>query len=253
MIRSVTTEALVISRHPLGEKDEVVLLFTPRLGCVKAVARGARKPTSVMVGALEPFNHLTVQLVKGRSMFKVAQVKPRRSFAGITVDLERIGYASFLLEVFRRSVWEGVDSKKIFELLLVCLEGVEKGKKVEGVCLWGLLRLLRILGYAPCLHQCVGCGSREGLKFFSPQGGGIVCSRCERRYEDRLSMSEGLSSVLRYLERCSKSAALRLRLSLSQFLAALNIVTKHCSYHCPGAIDCSKALRLYLYELCENL
>ena len=45
---------LVLRRIPLGEKDKIITLFSRELGKLRAVAKGARKPTSKLSGATEP-------------------------------------------------------------------------------------------------------------------------------------------------------------------------------------------------------
>ena len=63
-----TDEAVVLRTHNLGEADRIVTLLTRRHGKVRAVARGVRRSTSKFGARLEPFSHVDLQLVVGRSL-----------------------------------------------------------------------------------------------------------------------------------------------------------------------------------------
>ena len=69
------TDAIVLSRFDYGEADRIMTLFTPELGKFKAIAKGVRRPTSRLGGALEPLAELRVALARGRTFDVVTQVE----------------------------------------------------------------------------------------------------------------------------------------------------------------------------------
>ena len=64
--RSYRTEALVLKSTPMGEAGLIVTLYARYTGKLRAVVRGVRKPTSKMVGHLEPFNRVELALASPR-------------------------------------------------------------------------------------------------------------------------------------------------------------------------------------------
>ena len=52
--RTYRCEALTLKNTPLGESDLIVTFYTRDSGKLRAVAKGARKNSSRLVGHLEP-------------------------------------------------------------------------------------------------------------------------------------------------------------------------------------------------------
>ena len=71
------TDAIVLSRFDYGEADRIMTLLTPVQGKFKAIAKGVRRPTSRLGGALEPLAELRVALARGRTFDVVTQVRSR--------------------------------------------------------------------------------------------------------------------------------------------------------------------------------
>jgi DNA repair protein RecO (recombination protein O) len=55
-----TAEALVLRTYKLGEADRIVVFLTRDRGKKRGVAKGARRPRSRFVGALEPLTEVRV-------------------------------------------------------------------------------------------------------------------------------------------------------------------------------------------------
>jgi hypothetical protein len=73
--RLCVTDAIVLSRFDYGEADRIMTLFTPAHGKLKAIAKGVRRTTSRLGGALEPLAELRVALARGRTFDVVTQVE----------------------------------------------------------------------------------------------------------------------------------------------------------------------------------
>ncbi len=81
------TVALVLRRIPLGEKDKILTLFSRDLGKLRAVAKGARKPTSKLSGASEPLLLLRASLAEGSSLDVLSEAEVREAFPKLKSDL----------------------------------------------------------------------------------------------------------------------------------------------------------------------
>ncbi len=55
-----TADALVLRTYKLGESDRIVVFLTEDRGKKRGVAKGARRPKSKFVGALEPLTRVRV-------------------------------------------------------------------------------------------------------------------------------------------------------------------------------------------------
>jgi recombinational DNA repair protein (RecF pathway) len=66
------TRAIVLSRSPVGEASAFVVLLTPELGLVRALAQSVRKPQAKLSSALVTLAESEVVLVRGKDGWRLA-------------------------------------------------------------------------------------------------------------------------------------------------------------------------------------
>ena len=184
-VGTYTDEAVVLRTHKLGEADRIITLLTRQHGKVRAVAKGVRRTSSRFGARLEPFSHVDLQLVSGRSLDIVTQAVSRRLLGQPLLD----DYAAYTAaEAMVETADQLVAQEKEpalpqYLLLLGALrtlgQGTTDGPRPPAMVLDSyLLRALATAGYAPVLDGCAGCGRPGPQPFFSPQAGGLVCASC---------------------------------------------------------------------------
>ena len=99
--RTYRTEALVLRQASLGEADLLLSLLTPDQGKLRAVARGARRVTSRLVGHLEPLTRVNLAVARGRTRDVITQAQGLESFAALKGDLEAISHGIYVVSVQR--------------------------------------------------------------------------------------------------------------------------------------------------------
>lgn len=174
-------EGVVLRTHKLGEADRIVTLLTRANGRVRAVAKGVRRTTSRFGSRLEPFSHVDVMLATGRSLDVITQVETLHAF-GATVgsDYPRYTAGTAMLEAAERLTAEEREPAVQQYLLLVGGLRALAGREHDASLLLDafLLRSLAVAGFAPSFADCARCGEAGPHRFFSVQGGGMVCARC---------------------------------------------------------------------------
>ena len=78
--KSFRSQGIVLESKPLGEADLMVTLLTSDEGKLRAVARGARKTTSKLVGHLEPLNRVDISVARGKEFQYVSQAQVLENF-----------------------------------------------------------------------------------------------------------------------------------------------------------------------------
>ncbi|MFI5266557.1 MAG: DNA repair protein RecO, partial [Chloroflexota bacterium] len=91
------TEAIVLDRKDFGEADRLLTLYTPGMGKVRAIAKGARRTTSRLSGHLELFTHTSLVLVAGRNLDIVTQSQLIHSHERLREDLWRAALGFHIL------------------------------------------------------------------------------------------------------------------------------------------------------------
>jgi DNA repair protein RecO (recombination protein O) len=174
-------DAVVLRTQKLGEADRIVTLLTRRTGRVRAVAKGVRRTKSKFGGRLEPFSHVDVQLFVGRSLDIVTQVETHTPFGDRLVsDYPRYTAGTAMLETADRlTAEEREPALRLYLLLVGGLRALtEETHEARLVFDAFVLRALAVSGYAPALGECARCGVEGPHRWFSVQGGGMVCADC---------------------------------------------------------------------------
>lgn len=176
-------EAIVLLASEFGEGDRLVSFLTPERGVMRAVARGARRPTSRLGPHLIPFAHSRLLLWEGKGLSGISQAEVISARPRLRSDLRLFGEAALGAEVILACLPEGVPSHLPFRLFLRYLELLEGAGNFSLLPLWRcqfLLKLLHALGHRPEFRYCLGCGRPPGEGRFLPAEGGVYCSPCSR-------------------------------------------------------------------------
>src|SRR5918996_786767 len=179
--RLYKTEAIVLRSMDLGEADRVLTVLTPRLGKLRVIAKGIRRPRSRLGGGLEPFSDVHLELAD-------------------------------------RFCEGSADSHEAFGLLAQGLAGLDAAPAEvsrEIIARWFELHLLDAMGFRPELAGCVDCGAEIGPdgNGYSPVAGGVLGPECSHAALATRPISADALKVLRHLQRSGLGDVLRLRLT----------------------------------------
>ena len=214
--RLYRTDGLVLFRTDFGEADRLLTVFTPRLGRLRLLAKGARKPTSRKAGHVEPFTYVHLLVARGRNLDILSQVETLESFRPLREDLERTSQAYYLAELISSFIQEGDENPPLFDLALATLARLCEARDRMLALRFFELRCLGLVGYQPQLHFCVECQAHlePMTNYFHPPSGGVLCPR----HGEALRAAEPLAmptfKVLRYMQThpWDQAAALRIKL-----------------------------------------
>ncbi len=166
-----------------GESDKIVTFLTRDLGKITGIAKGAKRSKRRFVNVLEPFTAVDVTL----------RIRPHSDLAFInacvlaevyysfTKDLEKFGYASYVLELTDRLIRGQEAGAETYDLVRDVFRFLDRCRPEPGILRAFELHLLRQTGYEPVLHECQACGAayREaGRLFVQPLHGGVRCGSC---------------------------------------------------------------------------
>jgi len=213
--RLYNTEAVVLKKNELGEADNILTLYTPRLGKLRAVAKGVRRPKSKLGGHVELLTHSEMLLVQSQNLDIVTQSQTIESFLPLRDDLWRTSSALYVVELVDRFTAEGEENYPLFRLLVDTLHWLCRARHGELILRCFELRLFAYLGYQPQLQQCGGCHSslKPVTNFFTPSGGGLLCPHCHNREPIVYPLSPNALKVLRFLQRSPYASVDRLRIT----------------------------------------
>lgn len=243
--RLYKTDAIVLRRRDLGEADKVLVLYTPYLGKLSAVAKGVRRPTSKLGGHVELLTHSLMMLARGRNLDIVTQSQILRSFPGLRADLERASYAFYAAELVDRFTEEHIENQPLFRLLLNLLTHLEETDSPDLALRHFEMHLLGLVGYRPELRRCLACNTdlRPVSNFFGSGAGGMLCPVCGTR--DRLARPISLNAlkVLRFLQDAPSVGEARVNLDPRLSKELEGILTEYITYLLEGEVKSMRFLR----------
>lgn len=193
-----SVRGLVLRRTKLGESDVIVTLLAQDGSQLRAVAKGARKPTSSFASRLELFSVCDLLLVSGKSLDIVKEARLVEGNDHLRGSLDLVEAASPMVELLDKTTQSGLVDGRLFPMACAALSSLSKvgeGRPEESnalglaeraavVCAAELLKTSAVLGFCPRFDVCVGCGASLDLSHvpgtvpFSFVDGGLVCDSC---------------------------------------------------------------------------
>lgn len=188
------SEAFVLRTYPLKEADLVVSFLTRDQGKLRGVAKRARRPKSAFGAGLERLSHVRMAYFQRetRELVNLDSCELIRSQFDLVSDYWASVALDYFAEVSEQMLPAAEPNEKFFRLLLAVLENLRaagKGGKVWPAVTYFSLWAVRLSGWLPELHVCLGCGSvlDDGAgdvaperAFFGRGRAGLLCGHCRR-------------------------------------------------------------------------
>ena len=185
--RTYPERVIVLRKTRLREADLILTLLAEDGRQVRAVAKGALKPTGSFASRLELYSCADVLLVEGRSLDIVKEAKLVDAHAMLRFDYNRSICAAPMAELLALATQDELPVARLFPMTqaaLSCLEQSEERILPLVMCAY-LLKAASILGFRPSLANCAECGTarQRGMQWsFSYVAGGVVCPECPASY-----------------------------------------------------------------------
>jgi len=155
-----TADALVLRTYKLGESDRIVVFLTRDRGKKRGVAKGARRPRSKFVGALEPLTEVRVAYFEKeqRELVGVNYAETIRSPLSMTgpakaghsaPDGDALGYVGYFAELLDEWAQEADADDRLYRLGASMLDALASGAPVEPLARYFEYWLLRLQGVYP--------------------------------------------------------------------------------------------------------
>ena len=192
---------MVLSTMPIGEYDRRVVILTKEQGKISAFARGARRPNSPLVGAVNPFSFGEFTLYAGRTSYTIQSASISNYFAELREDVVGAYYGFYFLEFADYYTKESNDEREMLKLLYQTMRALINPHIPDRLIRYIFeLKALTINGQGPQVFQCVTCGDKDRPAVFSAAKGGLVCSECDGNVLDGMVLDNSTLYSMQYIE-----------------------------------------------------
>ena len=184
-----SVRGIVLRKTKLAETDLIVTLLADDGTQRRAVAKGARKPSSTFASRLELYAEADLLCSVGRSLDMVKEARLVRPNVRLRSSVELASCAAPAAELLCKVSQPGLEQPRLFEATAAGLAALDAAAPAQapGVAAALLIKTLGLVGLRPSLSQCVVCGGDATAVApqvpFSFSEGGVVCAGCRGQAE----------------------------------------------------------------------
>ena len=198
---------IVLRNTSLNDSASLLTLLTVECGKKTVTCHGARKLTSRMMPATQPFCFCQFVVSEKNNRLTLREAFLLESFFELRCDPLDCALGSYFLETATECARENEEEENLLQLLLNCLYALcHKIARRDQIKTVYELRLLGIEGSGPASENCVFCGKTiEKNCAFDPLEGGVVCPSCQKESVHPallLPFDAGAREALRYILTC---------------------------------------------------
>ena len=189
-----SVEGIILTETNYSESSKILNVLTRDYGLIGVMSKGCRNMKSKLRGVSRKLLYGTFHIYyKENGLSTLIGIDIINSFSKIIMDLSKISYASYILDLTNQVVKQSEESD-IFDLLINTLEKIEDG--FDPVTLTNILELkyLDFLGVSPNIDSCCHCGNSKQIVTLSSTHGGYICKNC---YQNETLVDEKTIKMIR--------------------------------------------------------
>ena len=248
----IKTKGLVLRLDPFSRTSQIVTWLTPDHGRTVTLAKGAMRVKNNLVGQYDCFYTCELLFYESRhsSLHTLKECSPLTTRPSFRDNWRASFTASYLCDLLNRLTPPGVACKRLFDWAEQTLDFLSKHGTSETVLTWAELKLLKLLGVAPQLSNCINCNTQSFHKdrpaYFSTSRGGLLCTACRQGEESHiLPLEQDVLGMLRGWEATdTPMMAKRTLCTPRQSASANQLLSDFIHYHLQSSLARDIALRL---------
>lgn len=199
-MKTIRTKGIIIAEKIMSDFDKVLTILTPNMGKIECVAKGARRPKSLLLAGTQFLCFGEYLLYKGSDAYSMNSCETIELFYNIRTDLDKLKYAAYYTKIINDITTENQNNYRILQLFLNTLYVLANtDKDLEFVTSIFRLRLMSISGFKPIIDECKECKEKENLNYFSIKDNGLKCKTCSKQDTGAIEITETTKDAIRYI------------------------------------------------------
>lgn len=173
----VDVEGIIINTKNYGDTSRIIDIFTKEYGVIGVMAKGCKSMKSNLRSVTDKLTYAIFTIYYKKDKLSIlSEASVINNFSNIKKDIEKISYASFLLDLTHQ-VYKQSEDNSLYDLLISALKKINDNFNPLIVTNIIELKYLEYLGVMPTLDGCTICGSKNVVTLSSDKGG-YICSKC---------------------------------------------------------------------------
>lgn len=161
-------EAVIIKLNDFAEADKLAILIGKDKGYIKAIAKGARKPTSKKTAFIDLGVIAKFHLAEGRTFNIITEILPIFLPEKLKTSLEKSALIYYIFELTEKFFRHTEQGNEIYEDLVFTLKTVEKKEDSEAILKTAIIfqiKLLFITGFLRNIIRTKKPGKKEARNY----------------------------------------------------------------------------------------
>ena len=126
---TIKTKGIVLLENNLGDYDKMLTMLTPGLGKISCVAKGARRPKSLLMAGSQFMCFADYLIYKGNDTYNINSCETIEFFYNIRTDLDKYKYAVHITKIILDVANENENSYRMLQLYLNTLYTISETDK----------------------------------------------------------------------------------------------------------------------------
>jgi DNA repair protein RecO (recombination protein O) len=173
----IDVEGIVINTKNYGDTSKIIDILTKEYGIIGVMAKGCKSLKSNLRSVTDKLTYASFTIYYKKDKLSIlSEASIINNFSNIKKDIEKISYASFLLDLTNQ-VYRQSESEELYDLLISSL--IKINDNFNPLIITNIIELkyLEYLGVMPNLDGCTICGSKNVITLSSDKGG-YLCKKC---------------------------------------------------------------------------
>ncbi len=171
-------EGIVISEQAFKESSKIINILTKEHGIIGVMAKGAKSLKSPLRSSTTKLSHgIFTVYYKGDKLSLLKEVNITSSFKNILKDIEKISFATYLVELTTQ-VYKESENNNVYDILISGLKKIDDNYDPLVITNIIELKYLEYLGVLPVIDRCSVCGKQTNIVTLSADTGGYLCNSC---------------------------------------------------------------------------
>lgn len=173
----INVEGIVLNSKNYGDTSKIIDILTKEYGVIGVIAKGAKSLKSNLRSATDKLIYANFTIYYKKDKLSIlSEASIINNFSNIKKDIEKISYASYILDLTNQ-VYKQCESSEIYDLLINSLKKINDNFNILAITNILELKYLNYLGVMPNLDGCSLCGSKNIITLSSDKGG-YLCKKC---------------------------------------------------------------------------
>ena len=173
----IDVEGIIINTKSYKDTSKIIDILTKEFGIISVIAKGCKSLKSNLRITTDKLTYATFNIYYKKDKLSIlSEASVINNFSNIKKDIEKISYASFLIDLTNQ-VYKQSEDNNIYDLLISSL--IKINENFNPLIITNIIELkyLEYLGVMPNIDGCSICGSKNVITLSSDKGG-FLCSKC---------------------------------------------------------------------------